>query len=35
MDAQNIVLGVKVWLQYAYKVRNLGRLPPRLRFCVV
>ena len=26
---------LKVWLHYAYKVRNLGRVRPRLRFCVV
>ena len=26
---------VKVWLHYAYKVRNLGRVRPKLRFYVV
>ena len=27
--------GVKVKLHYAYKVRNIGRVRPRLRFCVL
>ena len=26
---------VKVKLHYAYKVRNIGRVRPRLRFCVL
>ena len=26
---------VKVKLHYAYKVRNIGRVCPRLRFCVL
>ena len=27
--------GIKVKLHYAYKVRNIGRVRPRLRFCVL
>ena len=26
---------LKVKLHYAYKVRNIGRVRPRLRFCVL
>ena len=26
---------IKVKLHYAYKVRNIGRVCPRLRFCVL
>ena len=29
------VYGLKVKLHYAYKVRNIGRFLPRLRFCVL
>ena len=30
-----LVVRVKVKLHYAYKVRNIGRVRPRLRFCVL
>ena len=33
--ACNAAPAIKVKLHYAYKVRNIGRVRPRLRFCVL
>ena len=34
-DRRDGCFSLKVKLHYAYKVRNIGRVRPRLRFCVL